>query len=225
MNDATTGTTPPGEVRDYLVRLGHLTGDLPPHVREELLGSIEEHLRHALDRGELDDAFLRLGSAQEVAAAARHEAGGPPTSPAGVATTSGSGTARLATGAALLLVLLLTALGAWLAVLTGTDPVGPLTPHPGEVVLLVLGGLVAGAVVSVLALLARTLTRSDRWALTAAWAATLAAVPVAVAVAAVAPPPARWVVALGVLVVGGWACVRVARVARPRRRRRGTVGG
>ncbi len=34
MTDATTGL-PPGPAHDYLARLVHLTGDLPPHARVE----------------------------------------------------------------------------------------------------------------------------------------------------------------------------------------------
>ncbi len=79
--------------------------------------------------------------------------------------------------------------------------------------------------VSVLALVARTLSRSDRWVLVAAWGAALVAVPVAVVLSAATPPPARWVVAVGVLAVGGWAVAGVAGVAGPRPRRRGMVGG
>jgi uncharacterized membrane protein len=222
MTDATTGV-PPGPARDYLARLVHLTGDLPPHAREDLLSGIEEHLRDALDRGELTTALARLGRPEEVAAAARHEAGAAPSAPPGLAHPRRG---RLVAAPTLLAVLGLTALGAALAVASGAEPVGPLTPHPTEVALLVVAGLIAGVVAGAISLLDPALTGADRWVLVAGWGVPLVALPVGAVTAAAAPEGARWFVALAVLALGAWSAVRVVtRVEGARRRVAGRVGG
>lgn len=122
--------------------------------------------------------------------------------------------------------LALTGTGAAVAVAVGAEPLGPTTPHPVEVALLVVAGVVAGFLAALVSLLGRALEPSDRWVLVTAWVLPVVALPTAAVVAAAAPPAARWVVALAVLAVGAWACGRaVARVRGALRRGRGRVGG
>jgi uncharacterized membrane protein len=106
-------------VDDYLRRLDAAASGLPAHRREELVGEIRDHLLEALrqapaaDKAAVRNALERLGTPEEIAAAATDP---PPAQPA-AAVSEVNG---LAIASVLLAVLWFAGIGAVLALVFGT---------------------------------------------------------------------------------------------------------
>src|SRR5579871_5214608 len=105
-------------VDDYLRRLDAAASALPAHRREELVAQIRDHLQEALrqtpagDKAAVRNVLERLGTPEEIAAAATDPPAGPPA--AAFSQVNG-----LAIASVLLAVLWLAGIGAVLALAFG----------------------------------------------------------------------------------------------------------
>ena len=127
-------------VSEYLADVAHRVSDLPLLQRRELLADLESHIeaerieRNAESPGQLLEILERLGSPEEIAAAARAEApagASPPPVPAAPRRRPGVVVAVVVTAVVLLLFLIVAVLSFFVSGGESSEPAFP-APLPGQ---------------------------------------------------------------------------------------------